>query len=93
MKVIEIMERAGINQTGRAIMYIKEALNEIAVDHETHTKTARIDIVKDKRFYEMPNDCAKVLDIRAKNHDNTENEYRSLPRSVYEPFTKDSDGV
>jgi len=93
MKIIEIMERAGINQTGKAVMYIKEALNEIAINHETHTKTIRLDIVKDKRFYELPNDCSKLLDIRCLNHNNTESEYRSLPRSIYEPYTKDSDGI
>ena len=87
------MERAGINQTGRAITYIKEALTEIAIEHETHTKTARIDIDKDKRFYELPNDCVKVLDIRCKNHNNSSGEYRSIPRSIHEPYTKDSDGI
>ena len=92
MKVSEIMERAGVNQTGRAIMYIKEALHELAISSETHVKTERIDIVKDKRFYEFPRDVVKILDIRCKNHNNSNDEYRSIPRSIYEPYTKDSDG-
>ena len=93
MTVEQIMERAGINKTGRAIAYIKEALNEIAIEHETHTKAVRIDITEGKRFYDIPSDCTKLLDVRCKNHDNSENEYRSVPRSVYEPYTKDEDGV
>ena len=93
MKVQEIMEKAAINQTGRAIMYIKEALHEIAIQHETHIETQKFDIVEGKRFYELPNYALKILDIRCKNHNNNEGDYRSIPRSVYEPQTKDSDGI
>jgi hypothetical protein len=93
MKVEQLMERAGISQTGRAIAYIKEALNEIAIEHETHVKTVEGDIVKDQRFYDLPKDCVKILDIRCKNHGNTEDEFRTIPRSIYEPHTKDPNGV
>ena len=51
MKVLEIMERAGISQTGRAIAYIKDALDEINMISETHITTQRIDITKDQRYY------------------------------------------
>ena len=54
MTVMEIMERAGSRKTGQSIMFIKEALNEIATITPTHTKTLRIDIVSGKRFYEIP---------------------------------------
>jgi len=93
MKVMEIMEKASIKQTGRAIMYIKEALQEMALQHETHIRTSRIDIQSGKRFYQLPNEAVKILDIRCKNHNNSDNDYRSIPRSVYEPTTKDSDGI
>ena len=92
MKVQEIMERSGIGETGRAIMYIKDALEEINLISETHTKTVRIDLEKDKRFYILPLEIIKILDIRCKNHDNSENAYRSIPRTIYEPETKDTDG-
>tara|TARA_R110002020_G_scaffold371392_1_gene583016 strand:+ start:598 stop:879 length:282 start_codon:yes stop_codon:yes gene_type:complete len=89
----QIMERAGIKQTGLAISYIKEALEEMANQHETHTQTERIDIVSGQRFYHFPKHASKILDIRCKNHNNTDSEYRSIPRSVYEPVTEDSDGI
>ena len=92
MTVQELMEKAGINQTGRAIMYIKEALSEIAVISPTHTTTTRIDIVKDQRFYQVPNDALRMLDLRCKDHDNEEGLYESIPRTVYEPDYEDSDG-
>ena len=58
MKVQEIMERVGIEkngmgltQTGIAIAYIKDALDEMNILSETHVTTQRIDINKDQRFY------------------------------------------
>ena len=93
MKVIDIMERAGVVETGRAVIYIKEALEEIAMSSETHVETTRIDIEAGKRFYQLPNNAVKILDIRCKNHENGDSEYRSIPRSVYEPFTEDTDGI
>lgn len=92
MKVQELMERAGVNQTGRAIAYIKDGLEEINMLAETHIATARIDIVKDQRFYDLPKDMIKMLDIRCKNQLNSDDEYRSLPRAVGKPTSKDSDG-
>ena len=93
MKVQEIMERAGITQTGFAIAYIKDALDEMNMLAETNITKERIDIVKDQRFYNIPNDCVKVLDIRCKHHDNEDDKYRSIPRSIYEPLTVDEDGI
>ena len=92
MKVQELMERAGVNQTGRAIAYIKDGLEEINMLAETHIATARIDIVKDQRFYALPKDMIKILDIRCKNQLKSDDEYRILQRAVGKPTSKDSDG-
>ena len=93
MTVLDLMERLGINQTGRAIAYIKDALDEMNLLSETHTKTTRLDIVEGQRFYNLPNDAVKVLDIRCKHHNNEDSRYQSIPRSIYEPQTEDADGV
>ena len=87
------MERAGINLTGRAVAYIKDALDEMNISSETHVTTQRMDINANQRFYEIPNDCLKILDIRCKNHNNTDSKYRSIPRSIYEPKIVDEDGI
>lgn len=92
MTVREIMEKAGINQTGRAISHIKDALDEIAIESPTHIKTIRMDIESSKRFYDFPKEALKILDIRCKDHDNEEGLYESIPRTVYEPDYEDSDG-
>ena len=92
MKVQEVMERVGVSDTGRAVAYIKDALEEMNMISETHVTTERIDITKDQRFYNFPNDMIKILDIRCKNHLNVDNEYRSIPRMIGEPLRKDADG-
>ena len=93
MKVKELMERVGMTQTGRAIAYIKDGLDEMNILSETHINTERIDITADQRFYDLPQDCVKVLDIRCKHHNNEDDKYRSIPRSIYEPLVVDEDGV
>ena len=91
MTVQEIIERVGVSDTGRAVAYIKDALEEMNTISETHVNTERFDITKDQRFYEFPNDMIKVLDIRCKNHFNADDEYRSIPRMIGEPIRKDAD--
>ena len=93
MKIQEIMDRVGIMETGRGIAYIKDALEEMNLISETHVKTTRIDIEKNKRFYEIPLEAVKLIDVRVKNHLNSKDEHRSLPRMVYEPLNKDGDGI
>ena len=94
MKVQDIMDRVGINLTGKAIAYIKDGLREINMLHETHVETKRFDIAEDKRFYDIGKsvDMVKIKDIRVKNHLNTKDEYRSVPRAIGEPATEDADG-
>ena len=93
MKVQEIMERANIIETGRAVAYIKDALEELALYYPTNITTERIDITEDQRFYEFPNDMVKLIDIRMKNHLNGKDEYRSIPRMQHQPTIKDGDDV
>ena len=91
MKVKELMERCDITQTGRAIAYIKDGMEDLNIKFETHTNVERISIVEDKRFYDFPTDMVKVIDIRMKNHLNEKSEYRSIPRMLHQPTIKDAD--
>ena len=93
MTVKELMERVGINQTGRAVAYIKDGLEEIQMLTEVHTRDERFDITKDQRFYTLPNEMVKMIDIRMKNHLNSKDEYRSIPRMIHKPAIKDGDNV
>ena len=93
MKVKELMERVGSNQTGRAVAYIKDGLEEINMLTETHTNLERFDITEDQRFYTLPNEMVKMIDIRVKNHLNSKDEYRSIPRMIHKPAIKDADNT
>ena len=92
MKVKELMERVGMVETGRALAYIKDGLDEMNMKADTHVNVERIDITKDQRFYDFPRDALKIIDIRCKNQDNANDEYRSIPRSIHKPATEDADG-
>ena len=93
MKVQEVMERAGMTETGRAVAYIKDALEEINMISPTHVTTVRIDITKNQRYYDLPHDMVKLSDVRCLNHFNSKDEYRSIPRLLKPPTIKDSDNV
>tara|TARA_Y100000310_G_C20381523_1_gene668357 strand:- start:110 stop:391 length:282 start_codon:yes stop_codon:yes gene_type:complete len=93
MKVQELMERVGTNETGKAIAYIKDGLEEMNIQSETHVTTQRVDIIVDQRYYDIPHDVIKIIDIRCKHHDNNDSKYRSIPRSIYRPPTEDEDGI
>mgnify|MGYP003149315182 CR=1 FL=1 len=93
MKVQELMERVGTNETGKAIAYIKDGLEEMNIQSETHVTTQRVDIIVDQRYYDIPHDVIKIIDIRCKHHDNNDSKYRSIPRSIHKPPTEDEDGI
>ena len=91
MKVQELMERLGLQETGRAIAYIKDGMTEMNLIGETHVTTARIDIHQNQRYYDLPHKAIKVTDMRCKNHFNSKDEYRTIPRLMFEPNIEDAD--
>ena len=93
MKVKELMERCATNETGKILAYIKDGLEEINMLAETHIDTERINLEANKRFYNLPNNMLKVIDIRVKNHLNSKDEYRTIPRLLYPPLIKDADAT
>ena len=90
MKVKELMERLRTNETGKIVAYVKDGLEEINMLTETHTRVESFDITEDQRFYTLPNEMVKMIDIRVKNHLNSKDEYRSIPRMIHQPQTKDA---
>ena len=52
-----------------------------------------MDIIKDKRFYPLPNDMLKLVDVKVKNHRNGNDKYRSVERMIYKPSEQDGDNV
>ena len=93
MKVKELMERVGSQQTGRIVAYIKDGLEEINELTENNTKLLRLDITENKRFHDIPSEALKIVDIRVKNHLNSKDEYRTIPRMIHKPQVKDADNI
>ena len=87
------MERVNNFETGRIIAYIKDGLEDLNINFETHVTTEKIDITENQRFYDMPNEVIKILEVRALNHLNSKDEYRRIPRLVNKPWVPDGDDV
>ena len=51
----------------------------------------KYDIVQNKRYYDIPTDALKIIDIKIKGHLNDNDEYRSIPRLLDEPRVQDAD--
>ena len=68
-------------------------------DHTGNSITVRgqtlnyMDIVKDKRYYNLPSEAIKITDIRVKNHLNTDDQWRSIPRMIGKPLNTDKDEI
>ena len=93
MTVQELMERCATQETGRIIAYIKDGMEQMSILAETHVDVQRMDITEDKRFYDIPANMTKMVDIRCKNHANARDEYRSIPRLLSPPIVSDEDNV
>ena len=92
MNVMELMERVDSTNTGRIIAYIKDGISDMASKAEMNKVVLRINIVKNQRFYSIPIGALKILDIKVKNHSNTDGLYQSIPRALADPVTEDADG-
>ena len=93
MKIQQLMERVNSTETGKIIAYIKDGLEDLNMNFETHTMTAKMDINQNERFYDIPNNTVKILEVRALNHLNSKDEYRRVPRLVNKPWVPDGDDV
>ena len=93
MTIKELMERIGSNDTGKIVAYVKDGLEEINMLTETHATVERFDITENQRFYTLPYEMIKMIDIRVKNHLNSKDEYRSIPRMIHKPQVKDADNI
>tara|TARA_R100001082_G_scaffold71195_1_gene40581 strand:- start:1528 stop:2841 length:1314 start_codon:yes stop_codon:yes gene_type:complete len=52
-----------------------------------------IDIVKNKRFYDLPEEVVRVLDVKVKHHLNETDKRRSIPRFIGRPTITDEDNL
>ena len=51
------------------------------------------DIVKDKRYYTLPDDFISLKKVMIKNHKNGDDKFRVVERTVNPPLTHDADNI
>jgi len=90
MKVREIMERSGVENTGFAIAFIKDAMKEVNMLIEDNVIMGKTDIEEDQRYYSIPTDLIELRSVMVFDDDN--DKYVRIPR-VIGVSTIDEDGV
>ena len=90
MKVQEIMERAGITQTGLATAFIKDAIHLIQSQSDNYLSTWKTDITDGTREYSFPANLIKLKSISVK--DTSDSKYKKIRRLIHSPHvTEDTD--
>jgi len=92
MTIKEFMERLGRTDETKLISQMKDGIEEMNMVSEINIKRTRIDIAKDQRYYSIPNDCTRIINIQAKNQDNQKDLYAKVPRLIGDVFGADADG-
>ena len=90
MTVKEMMERAGVNSTGLALAWIKDAVHTIKSSHGEELKVNIQNIIDGEREYVLPLDMVAVKSISVK--DTSDSKYKKIKRLVFDPtVTEDTD--
>ena len=90
MLVRELMERTGMSTFGIARAYIEESMTEMNIAQAPWQREISMSVLKGQRFYHMPGEAVKIMDIQVRNHMNGKGEFRSIPRLINEPMDKGS---
>ena len=93
MTIKEFMERLNRTDQSKVISQLKDGIEEMNMVSEINIKRVRLDISKDKRYYSIPTDCTRIINIQAKNQDNQRDAYAKVPRLIGDIFEADSDGL
>ena len=90
MTVLELMERAGIENETLAIAYIKDALHLIQSNVEENVKSTKQNIVDGTLTYDLPADAIKLKTVSVL--DTTDNKYKRIRRLAHSSIvTEDTD--
>ena len=92
MTLKEFMERLKRTDESKVISQMLDGIEEMHMTSEVSLKRINIDITKDQRYYDLPHDCARIVNIQAKNQDNQKDLYAKVPRLIGSIFEADSDG-
>ena len=87
MTVLELMERAGTNETTLSIAWIKDAIHLIQSNSKEKVKVRKQDIIKsvdsDDNVYEFPADMIALEHVSIK--DTSDSKYKRIKRLISPP--------
>ena len=87
MTVLEIMERAGTNETTLSIAWVKDAIHLIQSNSKERLKVSKYDVIKsvdsDDNRYLMPADMIALDSISIK--DTSDSKYKKIKRLTSQP--------
>ena len=92
MKLKEFMERLNRTDQSKVISQMLDGIEEMNMTAEVNVTRINLNITKDKRYYSLPSDVSRILNIQAKNQDNQKDLYTKVPRLIGDVFEADSDG-
>jgi len=87
MTILEIMERAGTNETTLSIAWIKDAIHLIQSNSKERLKVSKYDVIKsvdsDDNRYLLPADMIALESISIK--DTSDSKYKKIRRLTSQP--------
>ena len=90
MTISELMERAGMNESGLDLAMIKDAFHLIQSNSTEDTKTVKYNIIDGERDYLLPQDMIAVKTISV--YDTSDQKYKKIRRlNTQPPTTEDTD--
>ena len=87
MTILELMERAGTNETTLSIAWIKDAIHLIQSNSKERLKVSKYDVIKsvdsDDNRYLLPADMIALESISIK--DTSDSKYKKIKRYTSQP--------
>ena len=93
MRLKEFMERLGRTDQSKVISQMLDGVEEMNMTAEINIERLKIDIRKDQRYYNLPDNVSRIINIQAKNQDNQRDVYAKVPRLIGDIFEADSDAI
>jgi hypothetical protein len=90
MTVQELMERAGMEESGLALAWLKDAFHLLQSNSKEDLKVVKYNIIDGERDYLLPQDMVNIKHISVK--DTSDDKYKKIRRLTSQPYmTEDTD--
>ena len=83
MTVQELMERAGMEQSGLALAWLKDAFHLLQSNSKEDLKVVKYNIIDGERDYLLPQDMVNIKHISVK--DTSDSKYKKIRRLTSQP--------